>query len=138
MVKQEWELAQDEFFRFYNRNKNTVCFRFPDTKDANSKNFGQHNHFLVALDPQPSDFIVVENGKTFFAEVKATADTKDMKSKLFKQSQLNARLKVKNAGGDYFFYIKRLETNQWYRIPHTYEKLQASWQELENFRIDLF
>ncbi len=136
MAKQDWEVAQDEFESAFNKGKTSYCHRFPDSLDATRSNARNPNARFVALPPQPSDFIVVWNGVTFFAEVKSTKSTVGISSSLFKK-QAAHKLKINNAGGIYYFFVKRTQTGQWYRIPGHYPNLNAKWSELENFLFDI-
>lgn len=136
MAKQEWEIAQDEFEAAFNKGKYSYCHRFPDSLDATRSNYKNPNARFVSLPPQPSDFIVCYGGFVFFAEVKSTNSTRGISSSLFKK-QAAQKLKILNAGGVYYFFVKRLETGQWYRIPGSYPNLNAKWSELENFLFDV-
>ena len=136
MAKQEWEIAQDEFEAAFNKGKYSYCHRFPDSLDATRSNYKNPNARFVSLPPQPSDFIVCQGGFIFFAEVKSTKSKTGISSSLFKK-QAAQKLKILNAGGVYYFFVKRLETGQWYRIPGSYPNLNAKWSELENFLFDV-
>lgn len=136
MAKQEWEIAQDEFEAAFNKGKFSYCHRFPDSLDATRGNYNNPRSRFVKLPPQPSDFIVVWNGIIFFAEVKSTKSTTGISSSLFK-NQAAQKLKILNAGGIYYFFVKRISTGQWYRLPGNYPNLNAKWSELDKFLFDI-
>lgn len=136
MVKPEWELAEEEFNNAFNKGKYSYCHKLPDSKIANKSNWANKGAKFISLPKQPADFIVVCNGVTFFADVKTTANTKGISSSLFK-SQAAHKLKILNAGGLYYFFIKSLSNNKWYRLPAGYDNFNAKWEELEKFSFDI-
>lgn len=142
MVKNtEWENAEEEFYKAFNSKKDRYCHRFLDTRDmsriVNQRGDLFGKKVMVKAPSQPSDFIVVKNRVTFFADVKSTTSKRGISSSLFK-SQTNHKLRILNASGNYFFYIKRLETNEWYVLPGDFEKLNTTWEELKYFKVNIW
>lgn len=142
MVKNnEWESAEDEFYQAFNSHKDVYCHRFLDTRDAtrvvNQRKDLFGKKVMVKVPKQPADFIVIDNGVTYFADVKTTTSTKGISSSLFRQ-QRASKLKITNAGGRYFFYVKRLETGQWYMLSSSFDNLNAKWEDLEKAKVDIW
>lgn len=71
----------------------------------------------VFVNPAPADYFVTVNGQTFLAEVKSCSGKTSFPFSQFTPSQNAAMLMQSNAGGEYWIFIHRLETNEWYKIP---------------------
>ena len=136
----EWEAAEDEFYHAFNQGKELYCHRFLDTRDTtrvvNQRGDLFGRKVTVKVPPQPADFIVVTKRGTYFADVKTTTSTRGISSSLFSQQKAH-KIKILNAGGLYFFFIKRLQTGQWYMLPGSFDNLNAKWEDLEKFRVDI-
>ncbi len=84
------------------------AFRFNDTADARK-----------LLPPCPADFIVVDNGETYFAEVKAsTHKVRFPKANLNNRSQKGSAKIITLEGGCYYYFIYSTHFKQWYKIPY--------------------
>lgn len=97
----------------FERDANSVglnCFlhRFVDNSDL--MNRGNRGH--ASLPRQPSDYLVVFKGQTFFAEVKATEQEKFSLSRI-EPAQWAAMMKAKVAGGRYYVFIWRPTLLKW-------------------------
>lgn len=136
-----WEVAEDEFYKAFNQGKDRYCHRFLDTRDATRVVNRREDLFgrkvVLAVPPQPSDFIVIWHGNTYFVDVKATSSEKGISSSLFKQQKAQ-KTKILNAGGKYFFFVNRITTCEWYMIPGDFKNLNAKWKDLEEFKVDIW
>lgn len=88
--------------------------------------------------PQPSDYIVTIDGHTTYAEVKSTHDVSAFRFSLLRTKQSAAAKQIVGAGGDYFVYVHRIPTDQWFRIPYQRiiqvqdaGKASIPWSELQ-------
>jgi penicillin-binding protein-related factor A (putative recombinase) len=122
-------------FEYYNRNKDTCCIRFEDNADINGMN--KDKKFRITTGSRPSDFIVIERGHMFFAEVKGTTQSK-FSTGLIRQSQLNAAKKITTAGGSYIFIVYSQKTNSWYHIPYIKALHSSSWVDLETYKVNIY
>jgi len=89
------------------------------------------------LRPQPSDYIIVIDGQTSFAEVKSTHDNNAFRFSLLRTKQSAAAEQIVKAGGSYFIFLHRVPTNEWYCIPYerimevkSAGKASISWSDL--------
>lgn len=96
------------------------------------------------VDATPSDYIVVIDGLTEFAEVKSTLDPERFSFSLLGKGQNSHAQRILTAGGGYRIYIHALVSGQWYRIPRlaidSYQKFgRASlrWDEMNFYRWDV-
>lgn len=95
--------------------------------------------------PQPSDYIVVFDGQTFFAEVKSTTHERNFSFSLLRPTQSAAAKQVLSAGGSYLIFIHKLAGQpQWYQVPYSFiqqskslNKGSLSWQELTQWKITI-
>jgi penicillin-binding protein-related factor A (putative recombinase) len=92
------------------KRKKTKVFRLHDAADL----FGLNNKKKITIFGLPSDFIVVNNGSMFFAEVKSTQNKTSFSLDCLTPSQKAACLQVTACGGDYRIYIHNLNTDTWY------------------------
>lgn len=102
------KICEDFIFKYFNRNKSCCCFRFSDTHDT----FQGRGHGVV-LSKAPSDFIVTNFGRVFFAEVKSTENPKGTTKKLFDQ-QAARRDQILHAGGGYEYFVYCKAKDKWY------------------------
>lgn len=102
------KICEDFIFKYFNRNKSCCCFRFSDTHDT----FQGRGHGVV-LSKAPSDFIVTNFGRVFFAEVKSTENLRGTTKKLFDQ-QAARRNQILTAGGDYEYFVYSEARDKWY------------------------
>lgn len=101
----------------------------------------------VLAPEQPSDRLVTANGVMFYAEVKSVSSGLSWPFGMIAQGQLKAAKLQTLAGGDYFFFCHRLETDTFY-IVHAKEVFAAMelgvkslkwsalkvWQDYETFK----
>lgn len=104
------KLCEDAVERYFNRNKSTVCTRFADTHDT----FQGRGHG-VTLSAKPSDFIITDNGTTFYAEVKSTTSQEGITGGLFKQ-QAARRDRLLKAGALYLYFVYSEALDCWFSL----------------------
>jgi penicillin-binding protein-related factor A (putative recombinase) len=87
---------------------------------------------------QVSDYILVLDGKTEWAEVKSTQDPTAFRFSLLKTKQKAKAAMITTAGGSYVVYIQRLPHGDWYRVPyhciHTHTKASMTWESIRTFK----
>jgi penicillin-binding protein-related factor A (putative recombinase) len=110
---QPWKIAEKNFeAHFEQYGKEAAVFRLTDTATAKAT-AGRHA-FIVA---QPSDYMVIVKGDTFFAEVKSTSDDRAFHFGNIQKKQIASSRRIVKAGGSYLFFIKALSLDQWYCVP---------------------
>jgi hypothetical protein len=87
---------------------------------------------------QVSDYIAVLDGITHLAEVKSTQDPTAFRFSLIKKKQWAKATMMTRAGGTYVFYVHRLQSGDWFRVPfqalEANSKRSLSWVELECYK----
>jgi penicillin-binding protein-related factor A (putative recombinase) len=70
---------------------------------------------------QPSDYVVVHDGETFFAEVKSTQNATSFPFSLLKSGQSAAGLQIEGAGGHYLVFVRALALpgQPWFRVHYS-------------------
>jgi penicillin-binding protein-related factor A (putative recombinase) len=86
---------------------------------------------------QPSDYIVVVRGVTYFAEVKSTSDATAFRFSLLRPSQSAHALRITRAGGQHTVWVKHVPSARWFKVPYTQieatkaaGKMSIPWKEL--------
>lgn len=135
-MRADWQDAEDQFQKQW-FGKTRWCYRFGDTREA----MGSAGSRRVFTKPRPSDFLVVDNGNTFFAEVKSSHHETSFPLSAVQTPQWSAAVQTTSAGGSYFFYIKQETVSQWYCVPaYALIALQkegfksVKWTHLEGFK----
>ena len=92
----------------------------------------------------PSDYVIVVNGITEFAEVKSTQDPTAFRFSLLKTSQGAAAPQVLAAGGNYNVYVHRLVDDTWFKVPFSLiqktkndGKQSIKWEDLKDYEWNL-
>lgn len=93
--------------------KRAFLHRFRDKADL----FGLNKRHVKAFS-QPADYLVTNDGM-YFAEIKSTSDPTAFRFTLISDDQWKTAKKTIAAKGDYIFFVHRLPTNEWFRIPAT-------------------
>lgn len=130
---ESWKSAEKEFETFFDRyGKNAWVFRLTDT--AAAKATSGKKAFVQA---QPSDYIVVCQGDTFFAEVKSSGEKVSFPHSNIQKRQLAAARRVLKAGGQYMFFIKSLFFGKWFLVPAqviiSSSKKSTRWSEIAKY-----
>lgn len=124
------KLCEKFIYEWFNRNKSVACERFSDTGDT-----FQGRGVGVVISSKPSDFIVVDKGYTFFAEVKSTNNARGVTTSLFEQQRVK-RDKFLKAGASYSYFVFSTVRNAWYTIPANVivENANRTWDELSMYK----
>jgi penicillin-binding protein-related factor A (putative recombinase) len=90
--------------------------------------------------PAPSDYILVHQGRTSFAEVKSTQNATSFPFSLLRRTQSAIAVQVVSAGGNYDIYAHNLVTDVWYKFPYQLVtetkragKASIPWSQLQDF-----
>ena len=125
-----WREAEKEFaIYFLNKGKKCYLHRLEDTKAIRGRTKG--TGFTMA---QPADYIVIEDGCMFYAEVKFSQNENSFPFGSIQKSQMNAARRIIAAGGNYYFFIYSTHVGTWFKIPvsvilnHTKKSLR--WTEI--------
>jgi penicillin-binding protein-related factor A (putative recombinase) len=110
--KPKWLDAEAEFESWFTTKK-SFCFKFHDARMA--KGTGGSNRIFTAS--HPADYVVVDKGVMFYAEVKSSQDPISFPFASIQKSQWSAAMRTHSAGGSYFFFIKSEHRHCWYRVP---------------------
>lgn len=95
--------------------KTTYLYRFQDHYEVN---FGQGVRTAKRrVAPQPSDYLLTHGGTTAFCEVKSSWEKTSFPFGDVQPSQWKAARQQVAAAGEYWFYLLRMHTEQWYRVP---------------------
>lgn len=137
-----WEKAEDIVYKYFSKRKNAYIARLNDTKDINKR-----IHRFVKNAPSPlvyvkrreADFLVIDSGITFFAEVKCTANVRGVTQALFDE-QAGLRDRILRAGGKYAYFVHSTRYGKWYAIPAEViaEKSSRTWEELSEYETSIF
>lgn len=124
--------AEDDFESWWT-GKLSWCYAFEDTRAAQGTAGKTRRVFTKA---RPSDYLVVDNGLTFFAEVKSSQDAVSFNLNNVAQGQWIAAIRSVAAKGLYFFFVKSEHLNTWFRVPASVfveqrkTKKSIRWSEL--------
>lgn len=125
MLSKKCEKFVDDYFNTLG--KNCVCSRFNDTSDTiQGKGKG------ILLRRNPSDFVITQDGVTFYAEVKSTDSPKGVSSSLFSQQKAR-RDRILKADGLYIYFIYSSRLDVWFYANGEFikEKAERSFSELD-------
>lgn len=113
--------------------KKAFLFRIPDTHDAS-----RGGKVRVTLSNTPADYILTWPEGTGYAEVKSTSGKTSFPFSSFTTGQNKAMVRQKAAGGNYWVFIHRLETDEWFRLSGedvlNSSKKSITWKELETHK----
>ncbi|WP_273860692.1 hypothetical protein [Photobacterium sp. GSS17] len=116
MINNDGKLAESWFESHWAvKGKNAFLYRFLDHYEVNFSQGKRMNQRRVA--PQPSDYLLTEDGHTCYCEVKSTFEANRFRFSDVQPSQWRAARKQVAAGGDYWFYLLNMNTLKWYRVP---------------------
>lgn len=117
--------------------KRAFVYRFPDKAEVR----GRTQNGAVWMRKQPSDYLVTENGVTYYAEVKSSQQKTSFPfSKIQPYQKGSARRQVA-AGGLYFFFLHNLTTGDWYKVPAEVilnsDKSSVRWADVDSYKWEL-
>lgn len=130
---ENWKKAENDFKAAFDRlGKSAVVVRFADTAEAKVLN-GRKAYSRS----QPSDFLVVVDGETFFAEVKSSEKEVSFPFSGIQPYQWAKSRQIVAADGLYFFFLKSECRDQWFKVPaqvlHQAEKKSIRWDNLKGY-----
>lgn len=135
-MKHVWKDAEDEFVSFFTPfGKRAAIERLTDTAYVR----GNTGLKKTIKDAQPADFVVVWDGTMFYAEVKSTENEPSFSFAMISKNQWRAARKAIAAGGQYYFFIRRETTGEWYVVPaivfidHAAKSMK--WAEIDHHRL---
>ena len=123
--------------KFKSLGKRAFVYRFPDMKEVR----GRTKNGAVWMRKQPSDYLVTENGVMYYAEVKSSEAKISFPFSNIKAYQIGAARQQMAASGLYFFFLHRLDTGDWYKVPAELilnsDKSSVRWADLDSYRWEL-
>lgn len=137
--------SEEKFDETWQRQgKSAFVFKFTDAAEATGMNKGaaRRGAKVINIKAQPSDRLLVDRGRTEFAEVKSTTDPRNFTFKLLRTTQSAFAAMVLAAGGTYQIYVHRLDADVWYRVPYPLiqqtkdaGRASMSWAELDTLNL---
>ena len=89
----------------------------------------------------PSDYMLVLDGETSFAEVKSTVHSTSFQFSLLRTTQSADATRILAAGGTYKVFIHAIEPDLWFCVPYGvlkgHPKRSMTWDELSPWRYDI-
>lgn len=134
MAKKAWMDAEADFESVW-VGKTRWCYAFEDSREA----MGLSKSRKVFTKARPSDYLVVAEGVTFFAEVKSSQNEVSFNLNNVEESQWIAAIRSVAAGGLYFFFIRSEVNGLWFQVPAAIlvaqRKIKKSikWEELKPY-----
>ena len=133
MAKNTGKPSEQDFENFWLKlGKRAWVWRVPDAAEVKGRTGN-----IGTTRPAPSDYVVVHN-TTQFAEVKSTQDNTAFRFSLLRAKPSAMAVMILAAGGDYFVYIHRIPTDEWFRVPYQvirdHPRRSLTWTELESYR----
>lgn len=134
---QNWQKAEDIIYDYFSSKKDSYIIRQKDTHDINAqlRRFGEKP--LILVKKKESDFIVIDNGDMYFAEVKCTGNIRGLTSALFSRQE-GKRNRILRANGKYNYFVFSEFRDQWYKIPGSVvaEKKNLRWEDIISYKIN--
>ncbi|WP_419902161.1 hypothetical protein [Kiloniella sp.] len=136
MSKNTGKPSEKKFQEIYSKlGKRVFVHRVPDNSDTYGRTKGKS---VGGVEAQPSDWIVTEDGQMFYAEVKSTQNKTSFPFGMISKSQMRGARKQLAAGGQYFFFVHSLVTDEWFQIPAdlilSTTKSSLKWSELGSYK----
>lgn len=133
---QSWQKAENIIYDYFSSRKDSYIMRLKDTHDINAqlRRFGEKP--LILAKKKESDFIIIQGGYTYFAEVKCTSNVRGTGKALF-SSQEGKRKRILRAGGVYQYFIYSTVRECWYCVPGAVfeENSNRTWDDLKCYKI---
>ncbi|MBN7759812.1 hypothetical protein JYP52_01570 [Nitratireductor aquibiodomus] len=133
MTKNTGKPSEQEFERIWDRlGKSAWYWRVVDAAEVRGRT-GKSGFTRSA----PSDYVVAHDG-IHFAEVKSTQDDTAFRFSLLRTKPSAMAKMIVTAGGDYFVYIHRMKTGEWFKVPFSvidnHPKRSLTWPELKEYK----
>lgn len=91
--------------------------------------------------PQPSDYIVTEDGEMYYAEVKSSNGKVSFPFGDITTTQIGTAKRQRLAGGNYYFFIHSLVFDKWFKVPGDvildHQRKSLKWKEMEKYQWEL-
>lgn len=113
MAKNDGSNSQKVFEEYWQVKPGAWVWRMRDMKDMMALNRGRK----VGTFPIPADYVVGDDGRLFWAEVKSTQDKARFNYSQIEPGQRSAASISTKIGTPYFFFIHSLDRNQWFTLP---------------------
>lgn len=91
---------------------------------------------------QPSDYLLILDGRSEFCEVKSTANPTSFPFSMLRPTQLGRARQITAAGGTYTIYVKSISSGGWFVVPFNdlavmqkAGKSSAKWAELQPWNL---
>lgn len=131
------EKAFEAYFK--GKGKDAFIHRFVDAAEIRGR-----TGVVGQARAQPSDYIIVVEGRTIFAEVKSTTHKTAFAFSLLRKVQTASAIQIMAADGTYHVFIHSLAKSQWYSMPYSVVidaqiagKSSIKWEDLEQWRITI-
>ena len=112
--------------------KRVFVYRVTDSREVRGLSGSGHTK------PQPADFVVTEDGDTYYAEVKSSVSKTSFPLSSIRPSQRSAATRQTRAGGKYFFFLHCLPRGAWFKVPAQVvlnaPARSLPWASLEDYR----
>lgn len=113
--------------------KRVFIYRVTDSKEVR----GLSKSKTAFTKAQPSDYIITEDGRMYYAEVKSSQNKTSFPFGNISKIQWVSSKRQAMAQGNYFFFLHNLNTNLWYKVPaqilHDYKTRSIKWINLKNY-----
>lgn len=134
MTKNTGKPSEKAFEAAYKKlGKMAYVHRFVDASEIK----GKTGVVAVSASAQPSDYMLVEDGKTSFAEVKSTVNETSFPFSLLKKNQNAAALMIMAAGGEYLVFVHAVALDRWFKFNYQLvldtkatDKASIKWTDL--------
>lgn len=130
--------SEQKFVEIYKKlGKRAFVHRVVDAAEVR----GRTKNGAAWVRKQPSDWLVTEDGIMFYGETKSSSNKTSFPFSDITPHQKGSARKQIAAGGEYYFFIHRLATDDWYKLPAQVvldsEKSSIKWTELEPYKWEL-
>lgn len=136
MANPTWVGAEDEFESWFT-SKTQFVYAFEDAREV----MGARQSRKVFTKGQPADYLVIDNGLTYFAEVKSSQHETSFSLSGIQKSQWNAAARTVAALGIYYFFIRKEPEGVWFKVPASFfldiqskGVKSVKWEFFEAFR----
>lgn len=112
MIHNDGKAAEAEFEARFNAQPRTIVYRIPDLRDLVGLNGGKR----LTDYAKPSDYIVSQEDRTWFAEVKSTHNVTRLSYACLQKGQRAMCLKQAKIGGKWDLHVFGYVPGQWFIV----------------------